>query len=689
MSENRTGEGTSSTPTYVSAYAIFEGGGAKGLAHVGALRALQKAGLVPAGVAGTSAGAIFAALVAVGYTPDEIFKDGENHILIDLQRGSPVDLIGAPTWRRLKVAERHLFTAAAGIFVSTVLSTMLGTLALLGVIGEFARGISHAVAAAGIVLILAYVFSKILPKLKSIELAARLTRYLRVAPFVASAVTVALGLYTQNLADYSAVLAGITIGSFIVWISHSASFLLVSGAIASAAILSALVWGPNWPVWIVPVLLFAMMLYTGKIVMDWLPILLHRQGLVDNRVVQEVVNAALRKKLEARWNTAVDGELPETVLFKHIEPDLERNTFIPLKVVTTNVSKEKLVIVDGSYPEVAVAEAVAASAALPLVFQPARISGLGDEDDRFTDGGVVSNLPSWVFRDEKRHVERIEAHDGGLFRRIPIFAMALKGPKDGKPHVLWRVLGLVQVRSYLRNLLNTAVFGGQSVVQNFISDLRVITVQTVLDTMDLDCSGAEAKAQVDDAERQVLEVLLNEQRRDQLALLLLEDIRTRVAPILQEKMPDEAITPESIRTVLIEPLRRNAGGETVALRVRLISGGDQETNTDDDLELDLEGNIAAKAVKSRKPVRGDIHGVGAGPLKMTKYEHALLPRHLRTALAIPIVGPDNSVECVVAVDSSSSLPSPDGDNELVEMLQTITLPFRSDFFDKAMEKLPR
>jgi NTE family protein len=57
----------------VDAYGIFEGGGAKGYAHVGALKAAEKRGIFFRKVAGTSAGAIVAALVAARYTADELF----------------------------------------------------------------------------------------------------------------------------------------------------------------------------------------------------------------------------------------------------------------------------------------------------------------------------------------------------------------------------------------------------------------------------------------------------------------------------------------------------------------------------------------------------------------------------------------------------------------------------------------
>lgn len=51
---------------------VFEGGGARGLAFVGALRAFNEVGFKPKRLLGTSSGAIMCALVGAGYTPDEL-----------------------------------------------------------------------------------------------------------------------------------------------------------------------------------------------------------------------------------------------------------------------------------------------------------------------------------------------------------------------------------------------------------------------------------------------------------------------------------------------------------------------------------------------------------------------------------------------------------------------------------------
>ena len=51
---------------------VFEGGGVKGIALIGALKRLEEEGVVFGRVAGTSAGAITASLVAAGYKVDEL-----------------------------------------------------------------------------------------------------------------------------------------------------------------------------------------------------------------------------------------------------------------------------------------------------------------------------------------------------------------------------------------------------------------------------------------------------------------------------------------------------------------------------------------------------------------------------------------------------------------------------------------
>lgn len=53
---------------------VLSGGGAKGLAHIGVIRAMEKAGLTPDYITGTSMGSIVGGLYALGYKADDIEK---------------------------------------------------------------------------------------------------------------------------------------------------------------------------------------------------------------------------------------------------------------------------------------------------------------------------------------------------------------------------------------------------------------------------------------------------------------------------------------------------------------------------------------------------------------------------------------------------------------------------------------
>ena len=53
---------------------VLSGGGARGFAHLGVIEALNKSGIYPDVISGTSAGAIIGVLYADGYSPKEILK---------------------------------------------------------------------------------------------------------------------------------------------------------------------------------------------------------------------------------------------------------------------------------------------------------------------------------------------------------------------------------------------------------------------------------------------------------------------------------------------------------------------------------------------------------------------------------------------------------------------------------------
>ncbi len=82
----------------INAYGIFEGGGAKGLAHAGALKAAEENDIRFVGLAGASAGAIIAALIAVGYRANELF-DPDSRDPKKVFNANFVELLGKRRWK--------------------------------------------------------------------------------------------------------------------------------------------------------------------------------------------------------------------------------------------------------------------------------------------------------------------------------------------------------------------------------------------------------------------------------------------------------------------------------------------------------------------------------------------------------------------------------------------------------------
>ncbi len=54
---------------------VLGGGGSRGFAHLGAIKALEEKGIKPDIISGTSAGAVVGSLIADGHKPDEIFNE--------------------------------------------------------------------------------------------------------------------------------------------------------------------------------------------------------------------------------------------------------------------------------------------------------------------------------------------------------------------------------------------------------------------------------------------------------------------------------------------------------------------------------------------------------------------------------------------------------------------------------------
>lgn len=257
-----------------SVFCVFEGGGAKGVAHLSTLHALdvlaEPYDLQIRGYAGTSAGAIIAALAAAGWSADELLDHSvapmRSPALEAIGRAdakSLLDLFDAPSRRRL----RFLMTVA-GLLASRPWRWGMASLAL--------------------------------------------------------AVLLAL---------------------FWFW-PHATLLLLVPVGVAA------------W----------------------WL--LVRFPGWLSLASIEAVLERLMRVKL------TLPPDAPPVTFAR-----LHQLRGVELAVIAASLDSGKLVRFDRKRsPDVSVAKAVTASAAIPLVFLPVEVEG-----SACCDGGIVSNLPAWVF----------------------------------------------------------------------------------------------------------------------------------------------------------------------------------------------------------------------------------------------------------------------------------------------------
>lgn len=158
----------------------------------------------------------------------------------------------------------------------------------------------------------------------------------------------------------------------------------------------------------------------------------HGLGHFSTEAVRDFVNDRVRERLGDLWaNSGKGGEVPDPVCFEHLDYETFEQ-LRPLKIIATDVLQMRPVLFDRiRTPKVPIGDAVAASIAIPVVFQPVTVRGLPENFGQalFVDGGLVSNLPFWVFGEEKMAVERANPGDPP----VPIVAFTLKDEAPPAP----------------------------------------------------------------------------------------------------------------------------------------------------------------------------------------------------------------------------------------------------------------
>ena len=360
------GDGTNTHGTREEALAVFQGGGAKGIVHVGALAAVEELGIRIKGVAGTSAGAMIAALVAAGYSSAELLntKDCSNIITSLGERfglNTPTDLFSRKGWAFIRVLRFVVPRAKWGLGALAVLIFLLAAL------------------------------------------------------------------------EWWHPLSGVAVGVLLLFIGWRA-YCTISRGVSSV------------------------------------------------ERVRAFIDHAIAAKSRGRYSA--------DVTFRH----LRAFSTVPLKIVATNVTDQCVEVF--SYertPDVAIADAVAASICLPVVFQPwsfscQRSTGVrADVASRdFLDGGITSNLPVWTL-----DRERAAASD------LPTIAFSIQpNHREGKPAGHWAGA-----------LMSSIIAGSMEIHTRAVENMVHIPISCSLDLFDFDAKLKDLCEAVDKARDAVADVL--------------------------------------------------------------------------------------------------------------------------------------------------------------------------------------
>jgi NTE family protein len=568
------GDVTTSLPIF----GIFQGGGAKGITHVGAYAAATDLGFEFVGVAGASAGSIIAALVAVGFSPREIFDpdDPRRDIFSDHQL-TPLGVLGGREWQILKLIRRFWRPVAFG-------EVALSLLAFGAAILDLARVARWSAGGATLLMLLLFCFGT--------------------------------------------------------W------FVL-------------------------------------------------RRGIFDPAHFAVVFNSILRRRvLEVYRDAGKDTSgIPQYIRFRDIDPQ-QSSLFCRLKVVVTDISGEQLRLFDHRTPDVAIAEAVAASIAIPGVFKPAAVPSFdghyldGHPPHDYADGGLVSNLPVWCFAEEKAALERRTLFNAP----VPVVAFTLADDNIRRSR-----MSRLSPWQYYARVLYSGIFGSQTTIQEFVEDLYVIRLESALSVLAFDTDRLQAAAAFNSG-------------RDQARAAL--DRRLRIEPTLwHEELGNVCETVRSIllgtaadrqdfllRAGLFEPIRSamRTAYVTPPTAYRVRHSFNMERDADDRLTLDAACPGVPEAFEERTIVLLKPESTSSRQLSMSKYERALVRRSMKSAICVPIFADSaewraDSIDrerpvAVISFDSDEDIATAlQGDDSMLRSITEATLGLASLFTEDAKD----
>ncbi|MFA6965257.1 patatin-like phospholipase family protein [Bosea sp. (in: a-proteobacteria)] len=523
-----------STPSH-RVFVAFAGGGAKGLIHVGALSALEDRNVEFCGLAGTSAGAIVAALKAAGFSSRDLLDtDGGPSLLNKLNEIDPsikriTDLFGGGGWSRVLL---------------------------------FRWGASH----------------------------------------------------PRMLATLAAVI-GVAVPLGLLWIGFTRSWPMITATIALAFVIG----------------------FSGLCGIRFMI-----GGLADLKRFRSALAVLLQRKMFPTQ--------PDRIVTLG---DFGRDGRPTLKIVSANLSRRRLQLFSPERtPEVPVADAVAASICLPLIFAPWQIG-----KSTFVDGGIVSNLPAWPF-DEERELDP----------QALTIAVEIADTSNAP---------IVRRFNWLPSAIRTALFGSGELNLRVSGQAEQLVLESSLNLLQFDLTLEQARQEVRDAEA-AASVRLDKRlfRRPELYRNACEVTRGLTEDVIESALEIKA---KRVRVAIAVPDRDYHH----SLRLRFSSG--YEADADEGMLVPIEGSVLGAAWAAREtrfelapfPPELDLPG------GINKLRRKLRWPKLAWQLCVPILGVDGRVRLAVHMGGDAKLPL---DSRLEDAVTEIENSVK-EFFNLIMEEL--
>lgn len=454
-------------------FLAFQGGGAKGVVHAGALLAVNDLNLDIKGVAGTSAGSMIAALIAAGYTGEELVDpEKETHLFqtitpkLGINRAT--DIFSKKAWRILTIGRA---------------------------IPDGLRAIKD------------YYRKKISP----------LFCCLPKAPWPLLALAIFFGL-----------LAAIPALAQIV-------------SILSTVFLLFACWLLRW----------------GS------------QGISTVDEVRRLIDGAIQAKL---------GVQKEGITFR----DLKQHGGLPLKIISTNIQGECLeLFCYERTPDTAVADAVAASICLPIIFRPWELKFRRCTESldrmvsgRFFDGGLMSNLPAWPF-DEERLI-----YPGTTTIALGISPEVVSGP--------------IKPKHWLGSIINAVVSGTGEIHTRAVGRIIKIPLRCGLNLLEFDAPIQKIYEEVRRSRNQVTHQLRKELTTypaliDDATQVLYAGVMAKLA-VYQGRWYTESLDQHTVRVAI--GAQRSGAMSSLSL---VASAGFSELHPDNKITFPLSGSAAGTA----------------------------------------------------------------------------------------------